>query len=54
MFGDSLTRATRQLLDAVQAVSSAMNEKRRIIEAAQVSINEAQDAVNEAKKSLNI
>ena len=54
MFGDSLTRATNNLLTAIKAFGYAMDEKKRVIEAAQVSINEAQEALNEAKKSLSL
>jgi len=54
MFGDSLTRATGKLLNAVKCMTEAMNEKRRVIEEAQVAITNAQMAVQEAKEALKL
>lgn len=54
MFRDPLTVATNSLLKAVEPVRYAMDEKRRIIQEAEVSIHKAIDAVNEAKSALNM
>lgn len=52
MMGDPLTKATNKVLTAVESFNKEVNRKRDLILEAQETIDAAQVAINQAKKSL--
>ena len=52
MMTDPLTKATNKVLKAVVSFNTEVNRKKNLILDAQETIDAAQVAINEAKKSL--